>query len=88
MSYLQLNKLKPKTKIGTQVTLNFSSNVIDDSNDQTNFPHKLLFSNTKVSNLRKAFPNNSLANIKLSKTQLHKIRQSDRFLGRLPEILM
>ena len=88
MSYSQLNKLKPKTKIGTQVTLDFSSNVIGDSNDQINFPHKLLFSNTKVSKLRKTFPNKSLANIKLSKTQLHKIRQSDRFLGRLPEILM
>ena len=39
--------------------------------------------NTQVSRLCKAFANNSLANIKLSKTWLHKIRQSERFLGRL-----
>ena len=31
----------------------------------------------------KAFSNNSSANIKLSKTQLHKIGKSGRFLGRL-----
>ena len=37
------------------------------------FLHKLLLTNTKVSRLHKAFTNNSLANIKLSKTQLHKI---------------
>ena len=39
--------------------------------------------NTQVSRLCKAFPNNSSANIKLSKTQLHKIVQSGVFLGRL-----
>ena len=33
--------------------------------------------------LRKSFANNSSANIKLSKTQLHKIRQSGGFSGRL-----
>ena len=33
--------------------------------------------------LYKAFANNSSANIKLSKTQLHKIGQSGGFLGRL-----
>ena len=38
---------------------------------------------THVSKLRKAFANNSLANIKLSKTQLHKIGQSGGYLGRL-----
>ena len=35
------------------------------------------------SRLRKAFENNSSANIKLSKTQLHKLEQSGRFLDRL-----
>ena len=39
--------------------------------------------NTQVSNLHKAFANNSLANINLSKTQLHKIGQSGKLLGRL-----
>ena len=33
----------------------------------------LLLTNTQVSRLRKAFAKNSSANIKLSKTQLHKI---------------
>ena len=58
-------------------------NVVGDSNDENNFPHKLLLTNTQVSKLRKAFANNSSANIKLSKTQLHKIGQSGGFLGRL-----
>ena len=42
----------------------------------------MLLTNTQVSKLRKAFANNSSANIKLSKTQLHKIGQSGGFLGR------
>ena len=42
----------------------------------------MLVTNTKVLRLRKAFANNSSANIKLSKTQLHKIGQSKIFLGR------
>ena len=69
----QLNKLKSGIKNGTEVTLKFYSNVIDDSNDENNFPHKLLLTNTQVLKLHKAFANNSSANIKLSKTQLHKI---------------
>ena len=47
----------------------------------TNFSHKLILTNAKVSRLRKAFVNNSSANIKLSKTQLHKIGQWGVFLG-------
>ena len=53
------------------------------SNDETNFPHKLLLTNTQGSKLRKAFANGLPANIKLSKAQLHKIGQSGGFLGRL-----
>ena len=67
-----MNKLKLGIKNGTEVTLETSSNAIGDSNDENNFPHKLL-TNTQVSKLQKAFGNNSSANIKLSKTQLHKI---------------
>ena len=48
-----------------------------------NFPHKLILTNRQVLNLRKAFANNSSANIKLSKTQLSKMIQSGGFLGRL-----
>ena len=33
---------------------------------ENDFPHKLLLSNVQVSRLRKAFANNSLANIKLN----------------------
>ena len=67
-------------KNGTEVTLKISSNVAGDSDDDNNnFPHKLLLTNTQVSRLRKAFANNSSANIKLSKTQLHKIGQSGVF---------
>ena len=38
----QLNKLKSGIKNGTEVTLKLSSNVAGDSNDENNFPHKLL----------------------------------------------
>ena len=61
----------------------FSSNVIVDSNDVTNFPHKLLLTDTQVSRLSKTFANCLSANIELSKTQVSKIEQSGRFLGRL-----
>ena len=40
----QLNKLKSGIKNGTEVTLKLSSNAVGDSNDETNFPHKLLLS--------------------------------------------
>ena len=43
----------------------------------------MLLSNTKISRLRKAFANSLSANLKLSKTQLHKIGQSGGFLCRL-----
>ena len=71
MSNSQINKLKLGIKNGTKVTLKMSSNIVGDSVDENNFPHKLLLSNTQVSRLHKAFANNSSANIKLSKTQLH-----------------
>ena len=35
----QLNKLKSAIENGTKVTLNVSSNLIGNSNDETNFPH-------------------------------------------------
>ena len=78
----QLNKLKSGIKNGTEVTLKILSNVVRDSNDEKNFLHRLLLTNTQVSKLPKAFANNSSANVKLSKTQLHKIGQSGRILGR------
>ena len=53
------------------------------SDNETNFPHKLLLNNRQVSNLRKAFSNHLSTDIKLSKTQLLKMIQSGEFLGRL-----
>ena len=43
----------------------------------------MLLSNTQDSKLCNAFANNSLANIKLSKTQFHKVGQSGGFLDKL-----
>ena len=57
--------------------------MIGNSEDETNFPHKLFLTNRQVSNLRKAFANHTSTNIKLSKTQLSKMKQSGGFLGRL-----
>ena len=42
-------------KDGPRVTKNLSSNVIGGTNDETNFPHKLLLTNTQVSKIRKNF---------------------------------
>ena len=83
LSNSQLNKLKSRIKNATEVTLKLSSNVVGDSNDETNFPHKLLLANTKTAKRRKAFSNHSSVNIKLLKTQLCKIVQSGGFLYRL-----
>ena len=68
LSNWQLNKLKSAIKNGTEVILRISSNMIDNSNDKTNFPHELLLTNSQVANLLKAFANYLLTDIKLSKT--------------------
>ena len=75
--------MKSGIKSGTGVTLNPLSNVIGNSNDDTNFPHKLLITNGQVLRLRKALANNSSANINLSKAQLSKIGQTRGFIGRI-----
>ena len=77
LSNSQLNKLN-----GTEVTFEISSNVVGNSNGENNFLHKLLLINAQVSRLHKAFANNSSGNIKLSKTQSHKIGQSGGFLSK------
>ena len=81
LSDSQLNKLKSAIKNKTEVVLRLSSNMIGNSDDETNFPHELLLTNRQVANLRKAFANNSSTDIKLSKTQLSKMIQSGGFLG-------
>ena len=46
LSNSQLNNLKSAIKNETEVALNLSSNIVGDSNDENNFPHKLLLTNT------------------------------------------
>ena len=83
LSNSQLNKLKSAIKNGSEVVLRLSSNMIGNSNDETNFPHELLLINRQVTNLRKAFVNYLSTDIKLSKTQLSKMIESRELLGRL-----
>ena len=54
LSNFQLNKLKSAVKNATEVTLTPSSNMISDSNDETNFPQNLLLTDRQVSKLCKA----------------------------------
>ena len=62
--------------------------MIGDSNDRTSFPHELLLTERQVSSICKAFANNSSVNIKFSKTQLSKMIQAGRFLGKLFDPLL
>ena len=73
LSNSQLNKLKSLTKNEREVALRLSSNMVRNSDDETNFPHKLLLTNRQVANLGKAFTNYLSTDIKLSKTQLSRI---------------
>ena len=82
LSNSQLSKLKSAIKNETDVILRISSNMVGNSGDSTNFPHELLLTNRQVSNICKAFANHLSTDIKLSKTQLSKMIQSGRFLGR------
>ena len=79
LSNSQLNKLKSAIKNETEVVIKLSPNMIGDSNDETNFPHELLLTDRQVFSVRKAFANNSSADIKFSKTQLSKMIQSGGF---------
>ena len=83
LSSSQLNKLNSVIKNETDVVIRLSSNMVGDSNDQTNFPHELLLTDRQVSSIRKAFSNNSSVDIKFTKTQLSKMIQSRGFLGKL-----
>ena len=83
LSNSQLNKLKSAIKNETEVIIRISPNMIGNSNDETNFLHELLLTDRQVSSIRKAFSNNSSANIKFSKTQVSKMIQSGGFLGKL-----
>ena len=88
LSNSQLNELNSAIKNEADVIFRLSSNMIGNSTelhgeDENNFPHKLLLTNRQVANLRKAFANHTSTDIKLSNTQLSKMIQLERFLGRL-----
>ena len=82
LSNSQLDKLKSAIKNGTDVILRLSSNMIGNSDDEANFPHKLLLTNREVANLRKDFANHASTDVKLSKAQLIKMEKGGflRFL--------
>ena len=83
LSNSQLNKLKSSIKNETEVVIRLSPNMIDNSNDEINFPHYSLLTDRQVPSIRKAFAKNSSVDIKFSKTQLSKMIQSRGFLGKL-----
>ena len=68
LSNSKLKKFQSGIQNGTEVTLNISLTAVGESNDEANFPHKLLLTSIPVSMIRKAFANGSSANIKFSKT--------------------
>ena len=55
LSNSQLNKLESAIKNEIDFILKPSSNMIGNSDDETNFPHNLLLANRQVGNLRRAF---------------------------------
>ena len=77
LSNSRLNKLRSPIKNETDVILKLSSNMIGNSDDEANFPHKLLLTNRQVANLRKAFANRTSTDIKLSKAQLTKMQKGE-----------
>ena len=62
--------------------------MIDNSEDETDFPRKLLLTNIQVANFRQAFGNHTSTDIKSSKAQLSKMIQLEGFLGRLLDSLI
>ena len=49
--------------------------MVGNSDDETNFPHKLLLTNRQTLSLRKTFNNHTSADIKFSKAQLTKLQK-------------
>ena len=66
LSNSQLDKLKSAIKNGTDLILSLSSNMTGNSDNEANFPHKLLLINRQIVNLSKAFANHTSTDIKLS----------------------
>ena len=70
------------------IILRLSSNMIGNSDNETNFLHKLLLINKQISDFCRTFSNNSSIDINLSKTQLSKMIQSEGSLRRLLGLLL
>ena len=68
LSNSQFNKFKTEMKKGIQVTLKLLSNLVGDSNNETDFSHKLLLTDTQVSRICKVLANGWSANMKFSKS--------------------
>ena len=49
--------------------------MVGNSDDEANFPHKLLLTSRQTLSLRKAFANHTSVDIKLSKAQLTKMQK-------------
>ena len=88
LSNSQVDKLKSAINNETNMVLRLSSNMFDNLDDETNFPHKLLLTNRQVANPRRAFASHTSTYIKLSKTQLSRMIQSGGCLGRLVSPLL
>ena len=74
----QLNKLKSagQNKTGTLLRVNKKN-----FEDEEELPHKLFLTTRQTTIIRNIFPNNMSTDIKLSKTQIFKIIQSDKLFG-------
>ena len=79
LSDTQLKKLKTAVKNKTGTTLRMGLKMLN-GND---LPHELLLITRQKTNLRNAFKNNMLTDLKLSKAQISKIIESGGFLGSL-----
>ena len=79
LTNVQLNKLKKVVKSNEGATLRLGIRNFSKDED----PHELLLTTRQNTKLRNALNNNSATDIKLSKTQIKKIRQSGGFLGKL-----
>lgn len=72
LSNFQFNNLKSAIENATKENIKPSSNMICNTNRETNFPQKLLSTVRQVSELCKTFANNFSTKIKLSKPQFLK----------------
>ena len=79
LSDSQLNKLKSAVKNKQGTTLRMNAKIFRGNN----LPHELLLTTRQTTKLRNAIENNLQTDIKLSKAQISKLIQSDRFLGKL-----